>query len=150
MVFVKRDTVRLVRLVVIGFFFLLCLSSGILSAQVQLGGEEVLSLNYLNPVEYEVGGVTFSGAACDPRNLAFSVGDKIKIPGEKITKSIQRLSKLGVYRDNIRITATKVMGKVIFLDVYLEEMPRLKGFSYKGVKRGDIEDFEKADNLISR
>ena len=147
MVFVKRDTVRLVRLVVIGFFFLLCLSSGILSAQVQLGGEEVLSLNYLNPVEYEVGGVTFSGAACDPRNLAFSVGDKIKIPGEKITKSIQRLSKLGVYRDNIRITATKVMGKVIFLDVYLEEMPRLKGFSYKGVKRGDIEDFEKKISL---
>ena len=125
---------------------LLC--CGGLSAQVRLGErEDVISLNYLNPVEYEVGGITFSGVACDPRNLAFAVGDKIKIPGEKISKSIQRLSKLGVYRDNIRISATKVMGKVIFLDVYLEEMPRLKGFSYKGVKRGDIEEFEKKISL---
>jgi len=133
---------------IIGFCLLLALPVESLFSQISLGEEkEVLSLNYTNPVEYEVGGITFSGASCDVRNLLFSVGDKIKIPGEKITKSIQRLSKLGIYQDNIRISATKVLGKVIFLDVYLEEMPRLKGFSYKGVKRGDIEEFEKKISL---
>ncbi len=116
------------------------------SAQVALGGEG-LSLNYISPEEYEIGGITFSGASCDPRNLMFSVGDRIRIPGEKISKTIARLSKMDVYKDNIRISATKVEGKVIFLDVYLEEMPRLKGFSYKGVKRGDIDEFEKKINL---
>ena len=132
----------------IGLLLLWMCGFGALQAQVHLGEDnQIISLNYLNPVEYEVGGITFSGATCDARNLQFVVGDKIRIPGEKITKSIQRLSKLGIYKDNIRITATKVVGKTIFLDVYLEEMPRLKGFSYKGVKRGDIEDFEKKVSL---
>ena len=131
---------------VIVFILLFCFSR--LSAQVSLEGEaQTLTLNYLNPAEYEVGGITFSGASCDMRNLAFAVGDKIKIPGEKISKTIQRLSKMDIYKDNIRITATKRLGKVVFLDIYLEEMPRLKGFSYKGVKRGDIEEFEKKVSL---
>lgn len=116
-------------------------------AQVHLGGENQISLNYINPVEYEVGGITFSGASCDVRNLPFAVGDIIKVPGEKISKAISRLSQMGIYKDNIRISATKVVGKVIFLDIYLEEMPRLKDFSYKGVKRGDIEEFEKKITL---
>ena len=110
----------------LGIIVLLMVSAGTLFPQVRIGEEgEVISLNYLNPAEYEVGGITFSGASCDLRNLSFAVGDKIKVPGEKITKTIQRLSKLGVYQDNIRISATKVLGKVIFLDIYLEEMPRL-------------------------
>ena len=136
------------RKIIVEILLLWCLCMGVspLWAQVRLG-EEPITLNYINPTEYEVGGITFSGASCDVRSLPFAVGDKIKIPGEQISKTITRLSQMGVYKNNIRISATKVVGKVIYLDIYLEEMPRLRGFSYKGVKRGDIEEFEKKVTL---
>ncbi|MDD3280812.1 MAG: POTRA domain-containing protein, partial [Bacteroidales bacterium] len=131
------------------FPIFLCLFFSVnVQSQVNLQNQSGISLNYLNPVEYEIGGITFSGnGICDPRSLNFAVGDKIKIPGEKITKTIERLSKMGLYEDNIRITATKIEGKVIFLDVYLEEVPRLIGFVYKGVRKSDIDEFDDKINL---
>ncbi len=119
-------------------------------AQVVLepGSNSDIELNYLNPVEYEIGGISFSGTAeCDVRTLYFAVGDKIKIPGEKIRKTIDRLSKSGLYKDNIQITASKISGKIIFLDIYLEEAARLSSFVFKGVKKSDIEEFNKKLNL---
>jgi len=112
-------------------------------SQVNLQNETNISLNYLNPKEYEVGGITFSGnASCDTRSLMFAVGDIIKIPGDKISKTIERLAKMGLYEDNIRITATKIEGNLIFLDIYLEEVPRLAYFAYKGVRKSDIDEFD--------
>lgn len=117
-------------------------------AQVNLQNETSISLNYLNPHEYEVGGITFSGnVVCDLRSLNFAVGDKIKIPGEQISKTIERLSKMGLYEDNIRISVTKVEGNIIFLDIFLQEVPRLVGFVYKGVRKTDIDEFESKINL---
>ena len=117
-------------------------------SQVNLQHDTYISLNYLNPKEYEVGGITFSGnATCDPRSLNFAVGDVIKIPGDRISKTIERLSKMGLYEDNIRITATKIEGNLIFLDIYLEEVPRLAYFAYKGVRKSDIDEFDDRINL---
>lgn len=135
------------KITVLAVICLLC--CGQLQAQVSLGGETNVSLNYLSPEEYEIGGITFSGTGrCDLRSLSFAVGDKIKIPGEKIRKTIQRLSAMGLYKDNIKISASRVEGKTVFLDIYLEEMPRLSSFVYKGVKKSDIEEFEKKINLV--
>ena len=47
-----------------------------------------------------------------------TIGDKIKVPGEKITKAIEILWKQGLFED-IRISATKVYQGVIYLDIYL-------------------------------
>ena len=118
-------------------------------AQVELeAGTSDMELNYLNPVEYEIGGISFSGTVeCDLRTLHFAVGDKIKIPGDKIKKTIDRLYKSGLYKDNIQIMKTKISGKIIFLDIYLEPAARLGSFVYKGVKKGDIDDFDKKLNL---
>ena len=116
--------------------------------ELETGSEVGIELNYLNPAEYEVGGISFSGTAeCDVRTLHFAVGDKIKIPGDKIRKSIEKLSKSGLYKDNIRIEASKISGKIIFLDIYLESAARLGSFVYKGVKKGDIDEFDKKLNL---
>ena len=117
-------------------------------AQVVLEQEANFELDYLNPAEYEIGGITFSGTAeCDVRSLPIAVGEKIKIPGEKIRKTIERLSKMGHYKDNIQISARRIEGKIIFLDIYLEEMPRLNTFIYRGVKKSDIDEFDKKVKL---
>ncbi|MDR1878409.1 MAG: hypothetical protein LBQ64_02460, partial [Bacteroidales bacterium] len=138
---------RSVKRLLISLFFI----GGYVShAQVVLeaGGSANIELNYLNPTEYEIGGISFSGTAeCDLRTLHFAVGDKIKIPGEKIRKTIERLSSSGLYKDNIKIQASKITGKIIFIDIYLEEAPRLSSFIYKGVKKSDIEEFNKKVSL---
>ncbi|MDR2408641.1 MAG: outer membrane protein assembly factor BamA [Bacteroidales bacterium] len=134
--------------------FLITLFIVLLSQQSQsqvvleAGSASDIELNYVNPAEYEIGGITFSGTAeCDVRTLYFAVGEKIKIPGEKIRKTIDRLAKSGLYKDNIRITANNISGKIIFLDIYLEEANRLSSFVYTGVKKSDIEEFNKKLNL---
>ena len=133
--------------------FLILLFAAMISvsyAQVEVESEQGggIELNYLNPAEYEVGGISFSGTAeCDVRVLHFAVGDKIKIPGDKIRKTIERLSKSGLYKDNIKISGTEMPGKVVFLDIYLEDAPRLSSFVYRGAKKSDIEDFNKKVSL---
>ncbi|MCL2130841.1 MAG: BamA/TamA family outer membrane protein [Lentimicrobiaceae bacterium] len=127
------------------FLFLLVQQA---QAQVVLEQETDIELDYLNPVEYEIGGITFSGTAeCDLRNLPIAVSERIKIPGDKIHKTIERLSKMGIYKDNIQISAKRIEGKIIFLDIYLEEMPRLSTFIYRGVKKSDIDEFDKKVKL---
>lgn len=116
--------------------------------ELDAGGGSEIKLNYLEPVEYEIGGISFNGTTeCDVRTLYFAVGDKIKIPGEKIKKTIDKLSKSGLYKDNIQISYSKISGKIIFLEIYLEPAARLSSFVYKGVKKGDIDDFDKKLNL---
>ncbi len=121
---------------------------GTLHSQVTLEGQKSINVDYNSPKEYEIGGITFSGTGkCDLRSLNFSIGDKIQIPGDKIKKTIQRLSEMGLFENNIQISATKIEGNLIFLDIYLEEVPRLSSIIYKGIKKTDIEDFEKKINL---
>jgi len=128
--------------------FVICLLSTHVGAQVVLESEFTLQMDYLNPVEYEIGGITFSGTAeCDLRTLNFGVGEKITLPGDKTRKTIERLYKMGLYKDNISISAKRVEGKIIFLEIYLEEMPRLNTFIYKGVKKADIDEFDKKISL---
>ena len=128
--------------------FILLISFSFAQVELEAGSDSGIELNYLNPAEYEIGGISFSGTAeCDVRMLYFGVGDKIKIPGDKIRKTIERLSKSGLYKDNIQIYESKVSGKIIFLDIYLEPAARLGSFTYKGVKKGDIDDFDKKLNL---
>ncbi|MDR1792619.1 MAG: BamA/TamA family outer membrane protein [Bacteroidales bacterium] len=117
-------------------------------AQVVLQGGNTIKMDYMNPQTYEIGGITFSGTVeCDLRTLGLKVGDKIQIPGEQLRKAIDRLSALGIFTDNVQISASKIVGNTLFLDIYLEEAPRLKSFIYKGVKKADIDDFEKKINL---
>ena len=93
-------------------------------------------INYSTPVEYEIGGITISGVQFLDNTVlitlsGLAVGDKIKVPGEEINKAIQKLWEQGLFGD-IKITATKVQGNLIFLDIYLKEKPRLSKFSFTG------------------
>lgn len=132
-----------------------------LPAQISIGD---LDIDYSNPREYEVGGITISGIQyIDPNVLimlsGLTVGEKIKIPGEKISTAIENLWKQGLF-ENIRISANSIIDNTIFLNIHLEEKPRLSKFSFTGIKKGEADDLREkiklsrgdvvTDNLIIR
>ena len=111
-------------------------------SQISLS-DDLSKIDYTNPVEYEIGGITISGVQFLENSVlitlsGLTVGDKIKVPGEKITKAITNLWKQGLFED-IKITASKIQGNLIFLDIYLQEKPRLSKFSFNGVKKSEAD-----------
>jgi len=110
----------------------------------QLISSDSTLINYAKPTEYEIGGVTISGSGTLDQSVLLSisgllVGDKIKIPGDGISTSIKNLWKEGFF-DDVKIVATKVQGKNIFLEIQVKERPRLSKFSFKGVKNHEADD----------
>ncbi len=101
-------------------------------------------VKYGDPKDYEIGGIKVVGANFSDDNAIIAiaglkVGDKIRIPGEDIFKAIKALWKLRLFTD-IQIFQEKTIGDVIFLEVVVEERPRLSRHSFKGVKKSQHDD----------
>jgi outer membrane protein insertion porin family len=101
-------------------------------------------LDYSTPKTYEIGGIMVNGA----NNLnnstlvaitGLSIGEEIKIPGDKITTAITKLWEQELFAD-VDISIDKVVGNTVFLTINLKEYPRLSKFKFKGkkVSKSDI------------
>ena len=79
--------------------------------------------SYMDPAvaqEYEIGGITVSGTKTTDANAVrlftgLQVGDKLTIPGEKITKAITNLWEQKLFSD-VSIEAAEIRGRTIFLN----------------------------------
>src|SRR5512133_1087818 len=81
-----------------------------LKAQIEIGSD--IGIDYTNPKEYEIGGITFSGVKYLDQNVltmlsGLTVGERVKVPGEKITSAVRKLWDQGFFED-IRITVTGI------------------------------------------
>jgi outer membrane protein insertion porin family len=117
---------------------------GSASSQVSIGND-VLDIDYSNPREYEIGGVTVSGIKYLDENVlimisGLTVGKKIKIPSDNFRNAINKLWEQGMF-EYVNISATDVKGDLVFLNIDLRERPRLSKFTFHGVKKAE------ADNL---
>jgi outer membrane protein insertion porin family len=78
----------------------------------------------------------------DPKILAnlsgLRVGQSITVPGDDITAAIKKYWEYGLFSD-VKISATKIEGGNIFLNIYLQERPRLSELNYLGLKKSEIE-----------
>lgn len=108
----------------------------------------------LNPKKYEIAGITVSGLKNsiyeDHVLIGFSglsVGDKVDIPGSEITNAVKRFWKQGLFSD-IKITATKIEGDKIWLDLDLTDRPRISDISFTGVKKGERDDLENKIGMV--
>jgi outer membrane protein insertion porin family len=116
-------------------------------AQIIVGGDEQVKIDYSSPKSYEIGGITSSGtAALDQRLLPFHVGEIIEVPGDKISKAVKNLWNTGLYED-VEISATRVQGNLIFLDIRLEDRARLSAFGFKGTTKSEENDLREKLNL---
>ncbi len=131
----------------------LSMISSCLIAQVSVIGEEEIKIDFSNPREFEIGGITVSGIKfLDEKVLitltGLSVGDKVRVPGDKIAKAIENLWKQGLLSD-IKIVATKVQDKKIFLELQLQERPRLSRFAFNGVSKSEADKLREKIKLVS-
>lgn len=120
-------------------------------SQIQLGNVED-SIDYSSPKEYELGGVTVSGVQFLDESVlitltGLNVGSKYKIPGDKISAAIENLWKQGLLSD-IKVVATKIVDKRIFLEFRLQERPRLSKFSFDGVSKGEADKLREKLQLV--
>ncbi len=106
----------------------------------------------MTPKEYEIAGIAVSGAPNyeDFILIGFSgleVGQKIKIPGDEITGAIKKFWKQGLFSD-VQITASKIEGSKIWLNMALKPRPRIAEITYVGLKKSEKEDLESKVGLI--
>ncbi|NOY36972.1 MAG: outer membrane protein assembly factor BamA [Chlorobi bacterium] len=111
------------------------------------------TMDYSNPQQYEIAGITISGVEFLDKSIlvqltGLKVGQEILIPGEAITKSLNKLWKQGLFSD-IKITYTKIEGTKIYLDYYLKERPRLSKFKFTGIRKSEKDDLQDKINLLA-
>jgi len=104
------------------------------------------------PLEYEIGGITVSGTkTTDPNAIklftGLQVGDKVTVPGERISKAIQNLWDQKLFSD-ISIEAAEIRGRTIFLHIIVTEKPRLSRFKFEGVTKSEGDKLRDEIQLI--
>ncbi len=108
-------------------------------------------VNYLYPEEYTVAGITVSGVRfLEPNALigisGLRIGQKVEIPGEQITGAVRKLWEQGLFSD-VKITVTGREGENVWLDIYLQERPRLSSLKFEGIKKSEETDLNEKLSL---
>ena len=131
----------------------LCVGALGAQAQVVVGSGDGYDLDYLTPKTYEIGGITFEGAeSFDTRVVllvaGLQVGDKIRLPGDKVSSAVENLWKQGMFED-VQIRVTRIQGNIAFLKIVLRERPRLDKFNFTGVKKGEADKLREEMKLVT-
>lgn len=113
-----------------------------LTAQINIGNN-LENISYERPVEYEIAGITVQGIENLDKNAiitlsGLNIGSNIMVPGEELSKAITKLWDQNLFA-NISINVSKVMGSNIFLEIYLEELPKLSKFGFKGASKSEVD-----------
>lgn len=127
------------------------LGLGTIAAQDIISTQEGAEIDFSNPREYEIGGITVSGTELlDQQALisisGLSIGEKLAIPGEKISEALKKLWTQKLFSD-ISVSATKLQGNVIFLDIQVKEQPRLSFFKFNGATKSEADNLREKINL---
>ena len=107
--------------------------------------EAQTDINYATPRTYEIGGIELAGSRNLDKNVVvllsgLNVGDRIDIPGDRITTAIEKLWDQKLF-DEIAISVKDYINDdAVILEIYLKELPRLSKFSFTGVKKSRIDD----------
>jgi outer membrane protein insertion porin family len=135
------------RIIIISLFSFLV--TGLLAQELDYTSLPVF--DYSSPREYEIMDITVSGVEfLQPYVLisisGFQVGNKIRVPGDDISRAVIKFWEQGLFAD-VKITATKVEGSKIWLDIYLKEQPRLSSLTIDGIKKTEVEDLTEKLNI---
>jgi outer membrane protein insertion porin family len=130
-----------------GFLYLLFICAAFtapqnLFAQADSTGQPSapLIVDYSRPQTYELVNIVITGTNFYDKSVlqilsGLTVGQKIKIPSDDISKAISNLWKQKLF-DDVQIRIFEIQNDKIALEIFLLEKPRLSTFSIKGLKKG--------------
>ena len=100
---------------------------------------------------YELGEINVTGVkSFSPQTVVaytgLKKGQRIQIPGEEISATINKLWKLELFSD-IEFFITNIDGEVADLELYIQELPTLSDYTIKGIKKGKIETIVKDTDI---
>ena len=100
---------------------------------------------------YVIGEVSISGnTTFSPQTIVtysgLVEGDKITIPGEKISSAIKKLWSSNLF-SSIEVYETKKINDTVFLEIALVDLPELTNLTITGIKQNKTEDVIKENKL---
>lgn len=107
--------------------------------QLESGKEYILAdIDVTGKISYNAQTVTtFTG---------LEKGQSIIVPGEDISIAIKKLWKLGLFSD-VNFYVNKIVGDSIYLELELNELPKIGDVKIQGVKKGKAEELIKETDL---
>ncbi len=142
------------------FFCVLCVQL----SYAQLGGSKQ-GLNKMKqqtqapadnvkPKEYELAGITVTGAKYLDQDLLIAVtnlvvGQKLMLPNdEHIAKAIKALWKQELF-SNVDITITRKIEDKVFINIAVEERPRLSRYNFRNIKTSEAKELKGKISLVA-
>ncbi|KGF34559.1 outer membrane protein assembly factor [Hoylesella buccalis] len=110
-------------------------------------------INYAGtPRTVVIGGIAVSGVQGYEDYMlsgisGLSVGQTISVPGNDITDAVKRYWKHGLFSD-VSISADSIVGNKIYLNIYLQTLPRVSEINYIGLKKSEREAMETKLGLL--
>ncbi|RZL07269.1 MAG: outer membrane protein assembly factor BamA, partial [Pedobacter sp.] len=105
----------------ISFFVLSAFAVKAQVAETPEQSQSTDTLNYLNPKEYILGGVTITGAKNLDKDVLITIsklnkGDRITLPGEANAKVVKDMYSQGLFED-VQLNITKTNLDTIYLEI---------------------------------
>lgn len=131
-----------------------CFSLLIFSLKAQLTHTDSIpaTIDFSAPKKYEIGGILVTGADHFDQNVlillsGLSVGEEVQVPGDKFSTAIENLWKQGLFQD-VKISYSKIEGTKIFLNIIVQERPRLSQYSLLGMTKSQADDIRDKVKLV--
>jgi outer membrane protein insertion porin family len=134
------------KLIKLPFLCLLLMLSQAGFSQILLESSQASDpIDWAKPKEYTLAAVEIECSQYTDKNIVrllsgLTPGDKIQIPGDKISEAIKNLWKQSLFED-VKVYLVKVIGNEAFLKIIVVEKPKLYGFFFTGsVKKNDADE----------
>jgi outer membrane protein insertion porin family len=143
--------IRFYALVILVIPVLLATATTLVAQQPADSGKVNITFDAAKPREFVIADITISGVKyLNPEQILSFIGvakgDTVMIPNEDISLALKRLWAQRHFSD-IAVSATKIEGDKIYLDIKLTERPRVSAWDFKGTKKGERNDLREKLHL---
>lgn len=104
------------------------------------------------PKSYEIADISVTGVPSADDYLiigysGLSVGDRVEIPGDEISAAVKRFWRQGLY-SKVQINVLKTVGDKVWLEIALQQQPRMSEMTFSGVKSSEKKDIEQRLGMV--
>ncbi|MCS6916747.1 MAG: outer membrane protein assembly factor BamA [Chitinophagales bacterium] len=120
------------------------------SLQAQPSADSLI-MDFAQPKEYVVAGISISGADYADHNILIAIGgirpgDRIELPGEAVAQAIRNIWRQALFA-HVAVYVDSISGQDVWLRYALQERPRLSGFSFRGTRKSEENELREKINL---